>query len=441
MLVDVVMPQLGESVVEGVVVKWLVAAGDLVAKDQPLLEISTDKVDAEIPSPAAGRIAQLLAKAGETVPILTVLAKIETDKGAALPAEEPARPPWDEETEGFPGHLARKSGPPIPAPPRVEPSAPPPPPPLPGRMRITPVVARMAAEHGVDLSRIAGTGIDGRVTRKDVEAYLASGGAAVAPAQAKAPAPAPAPPAAASAAPKAAAVPAPKVAPAEGDQVVPWTPIRKKIAEHMVASKRTSPHVHTFAEVDMHKAVAHRAMAKKEGVNLTYLPFLIQAAAKALREFPAMNALVAGESTVLKKDIHISVAVDTEKGLLVPVVRHADRKSLAELAVVMDDFGARAKTGKISPDELAGGTFSISNPGLKGNLFGTPIIHQPQVGILRMGQIVKRPVVIDAGGEDAIVIRPMMYLCLAYDHRVIDGVAGNGFLYRVREILEAGDFS
>jgi pyruvate/2-oxoglutarate dehydrogenase complex dihydrolipoamide acyltransferase (E2) component len=441
MLVDVVMPQLGESVVEGVVVKWLVAAGDLVAKDQPLLEISTDKVDAEIPSPAAGRVAQLLAKAGETVPILTVLAKIETDQGAALPAKPAAEARWDEETEGMPGDMARKSGPPIPAPPRVEPSAPPPPAPTSGRMRITPVVARMAAEHGVDLSRVSGTGIDGRVTRKDLEEHLASGGAATAPAPApevaaaRPPAPAPSTPA-----PQAPPSPAPKAAPAEGDQVIPWTPIRKKIAQHMVSSKQTSPHVHIFAEVDMHRVASFRAKSKREGTNLTYLPFIIHAAAKALRENPIMNATVVGESTVIRKDIHIAVAVDTEKGLMVPVLRHADRKSLREIAAATDDFGARAKAGKITPDELTGGTFSVTNPGPKGNLFGTPIINQPQVGILRLGQVVKRPVVIDADGEDAIVVRPMMYLCCAYDHRVIDGVAGNGFLYRVREILEAGDF-
>ena len=441
MLIDVVMPQLGESVVEGVVVKWLVEAGELVAKDQPLLEISTDKVDAEIPSPAAGRVTQILAKPGETIPIQGVLARIETDQAASSPVEE-APPKWDEETEGFPGHMARKTEPPIPAPPRVEPSAPPPPPPpATGRIRITPVVGRMAAEHALDLSKIPGSGIDGRVTRKDVEGYLASGGAPPAGPPKAAPAPAPkpsvAPPATVAApAPKSAAPPA-----AGGDQVVPWTPIRKKIAEHMVRSKHTSPHVHIFAEVDMHKVAEHRAKAKKEGVNLTWLPFVIQAAAKALRETPIMNATVSGESTVLKKDIHIAVAVDTEKGLLVPVLRHADRMSLKEISAAMDDFGARAKSGKISPDELSGGTFSITNPGIKGNLFGTPIINQPQVGILRLGQIVKRPVVIDVDGEDSIVIRPMMYLCCAYDHRVIDGVAGNGFLYRVREILEAGDFS
>jgi len=440
MLVDVVMPQLGESVVEGVVVKWLVEVGELVAKDQPLLEISTDKVDAEIPSPSAGRVTQILVKPGETVPVQAVLAKIETDQGAALPATPPPEPQWDEETEGMPGHLARKTEPPLPAPPRVAPSAPaPPPPPATDRMRITPVVARMAAEHGLDLSKIPGTGIDGRVTRKDVEGYLASGQAAAAsPAEAPPaapPAPAKAPPATPPKGARAAKAPR-----AEGDQVVPWTPIRKKIAEHMVRSKHTSPHVHIFAEVDMHKVAAVRARSKAEGLSLTYLPFVILAAARALREQPVMNALVSGESTVLKKDIHIAVAVDTEKGLLVPVLRHADRMSLKEISAAMDDFGARAKAGKISPDELSGGTFSITNPGVRGNLFGTPIINQPQVGILRLGQVVKRPVVIEVEGEDLIVIRPMMYLGCAYDHRVIDGVAGNGFLYRVREILEAGDF-
>jgi 2-oxoglutarate dehydrogenase E2 component (dihydrolipoamide succinyltransferase) len=440
MLIDIVMPQLGESVVEGVVVKWLVAVGGVVVKDQPLLEISTDKVDAEIPSPTAGRVTQILVKPGETVPILTVLAKIETDPAASMPASE-AAPKWDEETEGFPGHMARTSEPPIPSPPRVEPSAPaPPPPPTTGRIRITPVVARMAAEHGLDLSKIPGTGIDGRVTRKDVDGYLASGAPPPAgPREAPAPAPKPSavpPTAGAAPAPIAAAPPA-----AGGDQVVPWTPIRKKIAEHMVRSKNTSPHVHIFAEVDMHRVAAVRAKSKKEGVNLTYLPFVIHAAAKALRETPIMNATVSGESTVLKKDIHIAVAVDTSRGLLVPVLRHADRMSLKEISAAMDDFGARAKSGKISPDELSGGTFSITNPGIKGNLFGTPIINQPQVGVLRLGQIVKRPVVVDVDGEDSIVIRPMMYLCCAYDHRVIDGVAGNGFLYRVREILETGDFS
>jgi 2-oxoglutarate dehydrogenase E2 component (dihydrolipoamide succinyltransferase) len=308
----------------------------------------------------------------------------------------------------------------------------------------------MAAEHGLDVTKIPGTGIDGRVTRKDVEGYLASFAKASEAKPVAAETPGAKPVAAKAPEGKPVAAEAPEAKPvvtkapgatADGDQVVPWTPIRKRIAEHMVRSKQTSPHVHIFAEVDMHRVAGVRAKAKQEGVSLTYLPFVIHAAAKALRETPIMNATVSGESTVLKKDIHIAVAVDTEKGLLVPVLRHADRMSLKEISAAMDDFGARAKSGKISPDELSGGTFSVTNPGIKGNLFGTPIINQPQVGILRLGQIVKRPVVIDADGEDSIVIRPMMYLCCAYDHRVIDGVAGNGFLYRVREILEAGDFS
>ncbi|UCD46271.1 MAG: 2-oxo acid dehydrogenase subunit E2 [Deltaproteobacteria bacterium] len=440
MRVDVVMPQLGESVVEGVVVKWLVKVGDTVGRDQPLLEISTDKVDAEIPSPEAGRIVEILAKEGDTVPIQEILCRIETEKEAAAPPPPPEK--WDEEEEGFPGAMARKTAPPIPAAPREEPpkEAPKPAPAPPERegprVRISPVVAKMAAEYDLAISQIPGTGIDGRVTKKDVEEYLARGGREAVPAPPPKRKPAPAPPAPGEKPPPA---PGEKVTP-EGDRVIPFTPIRKMIAEHMVMSKRTSPHVHTFAEVDMHRVVAFRAAKKKEGVSLTYLPFVIWAAIEAIREFPVLNAQVVGESTVLKKAIHIGVAVDTERGLIVPVIRNADEKSLLGLAKAVEDLAARAEAKKILPDELAGGTFTVSNPGLKGNLFGTPIINQPQVGILRMGQIVKRPVVVEARGEDAIVIRPMMYLCLGYDHRVVDGVAGNSFLFRVREILEAGEF-
>jgi len=434
MRVDVVMPQLGESVVEGVVAKWLVKAGDTVGKDQPLVEISTDKVDAEIPSPAAGAVVEILAKEGETVPILAVIARIETEKEAARPAEAPPlKAPWDEETEGFPGAMARRTEPPLPSPPRVEPSeAPPVPPPAEGpKLRISPVVARMAAEHGIDLSKIPGTGIDGRVTKKDVEDYLARRGASAPPAPPveKAP-PAPAAP-----------PPRPKPAEPEGDHVIPFTPIRKRIAEHMVMSKRTSPHVHTVAEVDMHKVVAFRAKAKEMGVSMTYLPFVVWASVKTLREYPYLNASVMGESTVLKKAIHVGIAVETDRGLIVPVIRDADRKSIGELSKAVEDFAGRAKIHRILPDELAGGTFTVTNPGPKGNLFGTPIINQPQVGILRMGQVVKRPVVVEVGGEEAIVIRPMMYLVLGYDHRIVDGVTANEFLFRVREILETGGFS
>lgn len=432
MLVDLIMPQLGESVVEGVVAKWLVKPGDTVAKDQPLVEISTDKVDAEIPSPVAGVVVEILAKEGDTVPILAVIARIDTEKEAAKAAEgPPEKAPWDEETEGFPGAMARRTEPPLPPPPRVEPSkAPPEPAPAEGlKMRISPVVARMAAEHGLDLSRIPGTGIDGRVTKKDVEDYLARRGAAEAPAPPVEKAPPTAPP------------PRPRPAEPEGDQVIPFTPIRKRIAEHMVMSKRTSPHVHTVAEVDMHKVVAFRAKAKEMGVSMTYLPFVVWAAVAALREYPYLNASVSGETTILKKAIHVGIAVETDRGLIVPVIRDADRKSVGELSKAVEDFAARSKTHKILPDELAGGTFTVTNPGPKGNLFGTAIINQPQVGILRMGQVIKRAVVVDAGGEDAIVIRPMMYLCLGYDHRIVDGATANEFLFRVREILEAGVFS
>ena len=442
MLIDVVMPQLGESVVEGVVVKWLVEVGELVAKDQPLLEISTDKVDAEIPSPSAGRVAQILVKPGETVPIQAVLAKTRDGPGG-VPARARSGAEMGRGDRGVPrphGAEERNRRSPRPRassrpPPRLRrPRRPDGSGSLPwwpdGRRTWPGPVEDPGHRHrrtgdaegrgGVPRLRSLAKEARLRRLRSAGEEAQGCGGQGVRPRGLRS---------------------YRQPALAEGDQVVPWTPIRKKIAEHMVRSKQTSPHVHIFAEVDMHRVAAVRAKAKKEGVNLTYLPFVIHAAAKALRETPIMNAIVSGESTVLKKDIHIAVAVDTEKGLLVPVLRHADRMSLKEISAAMDDFGARAKSGKISPDELSGGTFSITNPGIKGNLFGTPIINQPQVGILRLGQIVKRPVVIDADGEDSIVIRPMMYLCCAYDHRVIDGVAGNGFLYRVREILEAGDFS
>jgi 2-oxoglutarate dehydrogenase E2 component (dihydrolipoamide succinyltransferase) len=441
------MPQLGESVVEGVIAKWLVKAGDRVAKDQPLVEISTDKVDAEIPSPAAGTIVEILAKEGETVQIMAPIARIETEGAEAAPSEPEApagKTKWDEETEGFPGAMARKAGPPLPQPPRMEEAAPreTQPPPETPRLRISPVVARMAAEHGIDLSKISGTGIDGRVTKKDVEDYLAGGkaGPPSAPGEAAAK-PEKKPPVARAGEAPAAEKPAKAAPAAEEDQVIPFTPIRKRIAEHMVMSKRTSPHVHTVAEVDMHKVAAFREARKKEGLQLTYLPFVINAAARGLKEFPIMNASVVGETTVIHKSIHMGVAVDTERGLIVPVIRDAEKKGLAELGKAVEDFAARAKDQKIKPDELTGGTFTITNPGPKGNLFGTPIINQPQVGILRIGQIVKRPIVAQVEEEEAIVIRPMMYLTLGYDHRIIDGVTGNGFLFRIREILESGEFS
>jgi pyruvate/2-oxoglutarate dehydrogenase complex dihydrolipoamide acyltransferase (E2) component len=378
MRIDVVMPQLGESVIEGIVVKWLVKVGDTVAKDQSLLEISTDKVDAEIPSPTAGTIVEILAKEGDTVPIQEIICRIETEKEAAPPSPPPEK--WDEEEEGFPGAMARKTGPPIPSAPRAEPpkeaAKPAPSPPAKERpkLRISPVVAKMAAEYGLDISQVPGTGIEGRVTKRDVEEYLARGGKEIVPAPPPKAKPAPPPPPA----PKAKPAPPPgaKVTP-EGDQVIPFTPIRKMIAEHMVMSKRTSPHVHTFAEVDMHKVVAFRDEKRKEGVSLTFLPFVIWAAIEAIREFPVLNAQVVGESTVIKKAIHIGVAVDTERGLIVPVIRNADEKSLLGLAKAVDDIATRAAAKKILPDELAGGTFSVTNPGRMGNPAGRSASRTP----------------------------------------------------------------
>jgi 2-oxoglutarate dehydrogenase E2 component (dihydrolipoamide succinyltransferase) len=467
MLVDVVMPQLGESVVEGTVVKWLVKAGDAVAKDQPLLEISTDKVDAEIPSPVSGVVAVLVAPEGAVVPVKAVIARVETEGAPAVatpqsvapsaPPPSPAAAPvssaapaqpsatghWDEEKEGMPSWIARKGEAAAPIPPAPERAAAAPAASVAAapaamhagaRVRITPVVSRMAAEHALDLSRIAGTGTDGRVTKKDVEAFL-RGESAPPPAVSAAAAVSP-PPSAAVTPP----VPATPAASDAEDRVVPFSPVRKMIAERMVRSKQTSPHVHAVAEVDMHRVMAFRAARKAEGVELTTLPFVMAAAVRALAEFPALNAWVVGESVVLKQAVHLGVAVETDRGLMVPVLRDAQKLSLAEMSRETAALAARARDRKVMPDELNGGTFTVSNPGPKGNLFGTPILNQPQVGILRMGQVVKRPVVAEVEGADSIVIRPMMYLVLGYDHRVVDGVAGNGFLFRVREILEAGEF-
>jgi 2-oxoglutarate dehydrogenase E2 component (dihydrolipoamide succinyltransferase) len=299
--------------------------------------------------------------------------------------------------------------------------------------RISPVVRKMADEYKLDLSLNQGTGDGGRITKKDVQAFLAR-------------------PSDASRATGATAAPRTAAAPAAGDEVVPFTRRRRVIAERMSQSRRTIPEVTTFSEVDMSRVALVRARYKAQAgktpgaPKLTYLPFICAAAVRALREYPIVNAQIvsttgaAEDAYVLKADINLGVAVDTDEGLIVPVIRHADELSLLGLARATDALGEKGRTGKITPDEMAGGTFTISNPGLKGNLFGTPIINLPQVGCLRMGEVVKRAVVIEREGEDTIAIRPMMYLAFAYDHRIVDGVPGNAFLHRVTELLEAGDF-
>jgi len=467
MAVEVVMPQMGESVVEGTIINWLVKEGDEVGEDQPLVAISTDKVDAEIPSPAAGTIGRIVAKEGETLPIGALLAVIETVSGHAA---EPSTPiaGADASAEPQETEIAQAAAPaPKPAPVAApRPVAPPVAPngdrrgaALPQRpareeggapARYSPLVLKMASEHGIDLSQLRGTGLGGRVTKRDVVNYLESPKPAVMPSPAPAAAPSARPspaipqPAAERVAPG--AFRPPLYEPREGDIVEPFSRRRKIIAEHMVYSKTHAPHVGTVAEVDMTRAARFRethkdAFRQREGFNLTILPMVVVAAARALREYPRMNASVAGDSLVVRKDINIGVAVDTEDGLLVPVIRGADQKSLLGVAREIDALARKAAARQITADELAGGSFTVSNPGREGNLFGLAIINQPQVGILRMGEIKKTPVVVEVDGSDTIAIRHIMYLALSYDHRVIDGVLGNRFLFRVARTLEAAEFT
>lgn len=388
------LPALGESVIEGVLSRWLVKEGDRVDRDQPLVEVTTDKVDAEIPAPHAGVVAEVLVAEGETVPVGTALLRLE-------PIGAPVSPP-------------------PPLPPHDDDAAP--------ATRATPLARRLAGERGVDLAEVAGTGRSGRVTREDLDRHAA------------------AEPVAAPAA-KPAAAPAPDAsALAPGDRVIPMSPLRKLVAEHMQTSKRVSPHVGTVTEIDLSAVMRARAergaaVGSARGRAPSVLSFVVHASVRALREYPALNASVVGENIVEKGDVHLGIAVETEKGLIVPVIRHADRLSLTGIADTIQDLAERARSRRIAPDELRGGTFTLSNPGREGNLYGFAIIHQPQVGILRMGEIAKRAVVRTVDGEDVIAIRPTMHLALSYDHRAVDGAPANAFLARIRALLEEGDFA
>ena len=420
MAVSVELPQLGESVVEGTVSKWLVAEGDRVEVDQPLVEVTTDKVDAEIPSPVAGIVGPLLVPEGQTVPVGEPLVSVDADANASPSA---LKGPADAAAEAAPA--------PAPAPAAEDAVAvserPPATEPAPAA---TPVARRVAQEARVDLGRVEGTGGSGRVTKADVlrhaEAVQAS--------------------AVIEKAAGSRALPAYMTYSLQpGDRVIPLSPQRRLIAEHMVYSKQTSPHVGTVTEVDFGAVSRLRSEHKKDfqsahGVALTFLPFVVHAIVRALREFPRLNASLIDENIVEKQDIHMGMAVETEKGLVAPVVRHADRLSLAGIAMGIEDLSGRARSRQLSPDELRGGTFTVSNPGRRGNLYGFAIINQPQVGIVRMGELKKRAVVRSLDGDDVIVIRPVMMLALSYDHRVVDGAPANGFLYRIRELLESAEF-
>jgi len=421
MPIAVTMPQMGESVVEGTVERWLVREGERVAKDQVLCEITTEKVDAEVVAPEAGVVAKLLVAQGTTVPVGTELVLLDAAaSGARAAAPAPAT------VSAAAAVPALATAPTSAAKPAPEPT------------RASPLARRMAEERGLDVGAIPGSGVSGRVTKADVAAHGSAGPSA-------APSPAAASPAAGTLGEFLAKLRVPTHRVTPEDKLIPFTAIRRRIAEHMVVSKVVSPHVGTVAEIDLAKLAKLRERAKKDferahGFGLTYLPFAVAATVRALRDFPRMNSAVVGDAIVERAGIHIGVAVETERGLLVPVVRNADRLSLVGLAEAINVLAKRARDREITADELAGGTFTLSNPGREGNLYGFAVINQPQVGILRMGEVKKRPIVVDVGGEDTIAIHPMMYMALSYDHRIIDGVTGNGFLYRVGKYLEAAEF-
>ena len=438
MATDVVMPQMGESIAEGTIVRWIKKVGDRVDRDEPLFEISTDKVDAEIPSPGAGVLTEIKVKEGETVPVNSVVAVIGAagEKAAADPAargtaasapsagvsQANGQSEMPEAAVGQPERAASAAA-------RVPTASAasntgPTPGSVPGsidelrRQKSSPLVRRIAAEHNVDIRQINGTGISGRVTKNDILGYIETG----------------AKPAARPAAPSGGHVPAYK--PGERVEIVPMTIMRKKIAEHMVMSAHTSPHVYSVYEVDFHKLSRLRERKKAEyernGAKLSYTALIAKVTVDALRAFPFVNASIDGDNIVFKKDINLGIAVALDQGLLVPVIRNADEKNLVGLSRAIDDLATRARSKKLNPDEVQGGTFTITNPGIFGAVYGLPLINQPQVAILGVGAIEKRAVVID----DAIAIHPTCHLSLGYDHRLIDGADAGRFLQFMKERLE-----
>ncbi len=445
MAVDIVMPQMGESIFEGTITKWLKKPGDKVERDEPLFEISTDKVDAEIPSPSAGVLKEIKVGEGQTVPIQTIVGVIDAaGSAAATPAPAAAKP-------AAPAPVPSK------APAAAAPAAPIAAAPVPAssgssgeRIHSSPLVRRMAKEHGIDLSTVQGTGAGGRISKQDIEAVIAAGGT-----------PAATPPAysaSAPAAPSRPATPPPPTTPGvSGGQahvaletavprekmyfgnyeVQPMSTMRQRIAEHMVASKRVSAHVYSVDEIDMTKVAALRAKSKDEfekryETKLTFMPFFVKAAVAGLRAYPTLNASLDGTNVILHKEINVGIAVALDWGLLVPVVKNADEKNILGIQRNMNDLAERARSKKLKPEEVQESTFSITNPGVFGGLFGLPVISQPNVGILGLGAIEKRPVVIN----DSIAIRSMCYVTLSYDHRVVDGAIAHQFLHKVKETLE-----
>jgi pyruvate dehydrogenase E2 component (dihydrolipoamide acetyltransferase) len=435
---DVVMPQMGESIFEGTITKWLKKPGEKVERDEPLFEISTDKVDAEIPAPASGVLKEIKVKEGQTVPIQTVVAVIDGGGAAAAPA--PAAPAQEEpkaavvseieeeveEAEEVEEVKEAKSAAPAPV---AAPAAPVRP--AGEKIRSSPLVRRLAREHGVDLAQVPGTGAGGRISKKDILAFIESGAGAARPAAA--------PPAAGGAVAHAVlenAVPRERMYFGRYE-VQPMSVMRQRIAEHMVLSKRVAPHVYSLDEVDMTRVAALRAKHKDEfekrfETKLTFMPFFVRACVEGLRAFPTVNASVDGTNVILHREINIGIAVALDWGLIVPVVKNAEEKNFLGLARAMNDLAERARTKKLKPEEVQESTFSITNPGVFGGLTGLPVINQPNVAILGIGAIQKRAVVVN----DAIAIRSMVYITLSYDHRVVDGAVSHQFLARVKSFLE-----
>ena len=438
------MPQMGESIAEGTLSKWLKKVGDQVKRDEPIFEISTDKVDAEIPAPSSGVLAEILVTEGQTVPVQTLVARLETDVNAAVGASAPAPVAAGSASATAP---VESKAPAAGGPPRKE-SAPAPTPsshqsastqPVPShengggnsleerlRTKSSPLVRRMAAEHGVEISGLQGTGIAGRVTKRDLVQFLESGASTTRPP--------------AVAAPTAHRGPLPE--PWPGDRVEPMSKMRALISEHMVMSRHTSAHVSSFFEVDFTRIARIRAKNRAEfekatGEKLTYLPFIIKAVSDGLRAHPVLNASVRGTDVIYRKQINIGIAVALDWGLIVPVIKQADNLSLTGLTRTLNDLANRARSKRLDPREVQDGTFTITNPGVFGSLIGTPIINQPQVAILCLGAIEKRPKVITGGdGEDTIAIRTCSYLSLSFDHRIVDGADADKFMSFVKKTLE-----
>jgi 2-oxoglutarate dehydrogenase E2 component (dihydrolipoamide succinyltransferase) len=423
---------MGESIAEGTLSKWLKKLGDEVKRDEPLFEISTDKVDAEIPAPNAGVLAEIKVQEGQTVPVQTLVAVIETDKAAATAPAAVTAPP-----------VAAAPAPPAPPKPAPAPAAPAAPtaPPVRGgdgaetaeerlRRKSTPLVRKIAAEHQVDISTIPGSGFAGRVTKQDILGFIERGVPAPTAPGSRLPAPALTGP-----------VEHPVVEPWPGDRVEPFSKIRKITADHMIMSRRTSAHVTSFFEIDYSRVAElrrkHKAAYAERGVNLTYLAFIAKTCAEQLRKHPVVNAAVSGDNIIYRGDVNIGIAVALDWGLIVPVVKRADELSLGGLARAINDLGERARTKKLLPDEIQRGTFTITNPGVFGSYAGAPIINQPQVAILGVGTIEKRPKVVTLpDGTDTIAIRTMGMVSMSYDHRVVDGADADRFLADLKRALE-----